>query len=126
MRRTSQSLFVLTAIITIAAYTCSCEAQVPFSNINIDRPTISPYLQLLNTGNPNVNNYSLYVRPQIDAQNTSRFQQDQIRGLQATQQQLLRAPQGISSQGSREIRTTGHDTTYMFQSHFYPPVNRVR
>jgi hypothetical protein len=113
-------------MIAIVAYSSYTQAQVPFSNISLDRPTISPYLQLLNTGNPNVNNYSLYVRPQIDAQNASRFQQDQIRGLQATQQQLLRAPQGLSAQGSREIRTTGHETSYMFQSHFYPPVNRLR
>lgn len=126
MRNTFQTSIILGAIITIAAYTSSCEAQVPFSNVTVDRPTISPYLQLLNTGNPNVNNYSLYVRPQIDAQNASRSQQEQIRGLQATQQQLLRAPQGLAIQGSRDIRVTGHETTYMYQSHFYPQVNRAR
>jgi hypothetical protein len=126
MRNTFQTSTILGAIVAMVAYASSCDAQVPFSNIPVDRPTISPYLQLLNTGNPNVNNYSLYVRPQIDAQNANRSQQEQIRSLQATQQQLLRAPQGLAVQGSRDIRTTGHETVYMFQSHFYPQVNRVR
>ena len=42
-------------------------AQAPFSNTAVNRPVVSPYLNLLNQNSAGTSNYYTLVRPQIQA-----------------------------------------------------------
>jgi septation ring formation regulator EzrA len=98
------------------------QAQLPFSNVPANRPTISPYLGLLNASNPGVSNYLTYVRPQLQAREEQLRQQAQINQIQ---RQVQRGQAGgVPVRGSQEIRGTGHETVYLNYSHYYPVVRR--
>ena len=93
-------------------------------NLNINReayqrPTVSPYLQLLNnnSNNPiNVPQYQTLVRPQIEQQNINRQQTAQIQSLQ---RRAAATAQGTVAQpaGPTQIRGTGHQTRYQELQH---------
>ena len=81
--------------------------QLPFSNI-YRRPSVSPYSMLANvTDNPlgQQNVYQTQVLPQIG-------------GLQNQVQSIQRSPS--ARQIDETIRATGHASTYMNLSHYYP------
>jgi hypothetical protein len=110
---------VLLAVFVVGAPS-QADAQLPFSNINTNilRPTVSPYLNLLNSNDPGVSNYYTYVRPQIQAREELVRQQAQINQIQ---RQVQRGqPGGVPVRGSQEIRGTGHETAFMNYLHFYP------
>ena len=99
-------------------------ANMPFSNI-VRRPSLSPYTALGFQGNNPQTGSTLgalqgMVRPQ--QQQLRQMQQgvrqsrqiDQIRNQMRQGQRT--APQGIDT----SIRATGHASTYMNMSHFYP------
>lgn len=75
-------------------------------------PTVSPYLNLLQTNNQGIIPYQTLVRPQIDARNAFQRQGAAISQLQ---QQVFTSPGGGSGP-----RATGHPTVFMNFSHFYP------
>jgi LmbE family N-acetylglucosaminyl deacetylase len=108
-------VFSLATAALFACFSAPASAQPPFQNIGPSQPVISPYLQLLNQQTPGVSNYFTLVRPQLEQRASLQRQQDQIRALQ--KQQLAR--QGFSPQGNNNIRATGHETTFMFYSHFF-------
>jgi hypothetical protein len=108
----------LSAIALAAASEVRGQGQLPFSNLPANRPTVSPYLQLLNQQTPGVSNYFTLVKPQIEARRELVQQQYQIDRLQ---HQVNRArPAGLPVQGSKEIRGTGHETVYLNYLHYYP------
>jgi len=77
------------------------------------RPTVSPYLNLLN--NPaGFSNYQTQVRPFIDQQQATARQGASI-------SQLQRQVRDVRSLASRRdnIRTTGHATRFLNYSHYY-------
>lgn len=94
------------------------------SNPYNPKPTVSPYLNLLqNNGNFDFPQYQTLVRPFFDQQavNTrNNFENQQLRGQVNSLQRQVNRP-GMSS-----IRATGHPTRYMNYSHYYAltPGNR--
>jgi hypothetical protein len=82
---------------------------------NPNGPTVSPYLNLLQNNNQlnGIPNYQSLVKPLIEQRDAS---QRQGNSLQRLQQQVN--SQGASGAGGQ--RSTGHHTSFMNFSHFYP------
>ena len=82
---------------------------------NPNGPTVSPYLNLLNNNNQlnGMPTYQSLVRPLLDQQSAI---QRQGNSLQRLQQQVNTPGGGGSGAG----RSTGHSTSFMYYSHFYP------
>ena len=74
---------------------------------------MSPYLNLLNNQNPNVTNYQSLVRPQVNQQRVNSQQAASISRLQAR-------PPKSGNAGNEALRSTGHQATWNYYSHFYP------
>jgi hypothetical protein len=78
------------------------------------RPTVSPYLNLVNGNNdPNLTNYQSLVRPQVNQQRVNNQQNAQINRLEAR-------PPTSGNAGSESLRSTGHQATWRNYSHYYP------
>lgn len=100
--------------------------QRPFEN-TYRRPNVSPYLQLQEQAfNPiqSQNIYQTQVLPQMELQRQRLEQLQQRRQLQQVQQQVANMNSPRSRQLDESIRPTGHASTYMNYSHFYPPPQR--
>ena len=82
---------------------------------NPNGPTVSPYLNLLNNNNQlnGMPTYQSLVRPLLDQQSAIKRQGN---SLQQLQQQVNTPGTGASGAG----RSTGHSTSFMYYSHFYP------
>ena len=97
---------------------------VPFSNIT-RRPSISPYMGLAFQGSNPQTGGTLgamqgLVRPQqqqFAQQQQSARQSRQLNQMQGQMRQIQRPAGGTTIQ---TIRATGHASTYMNMSHFYP------
>jgi len=118
----------------VAGVVCGCLAtadtslaqgpgQRPFEN-TYRRPTVSPYLQLQQQGmNPlqNQNIYQTMVQPQVEQQRQQIEQLQQRRQMGQLQNQVKQIQQGTQArQFDETIRPTGHASTYMNYSHYYP------
>jgi len=96
----------------------------PFSNIT-RRPSISPYMGLAFAGNNPTTGGTLgamqgLVRPQqqqIAQQQQAARQSRQLSQMQGQMRQMQRPTGGSTIQ---TIRATGHASTFMQMSHFYP------
>jgi TolA-binding protein len=101
--------------------------QRPFEN-TYRRPTVSPYLQLQQQGmNPlqNQNIYQTMVQPQMQQQQQQIEQLQQRRQLNKMQGQVRQIEQSSQArQFDETIRPTGHASTYMNYSHYYPQQRR--
>lgn len=79
----------------------------------IERPTVSPYLNLFRPGSAGLPNYQTLVRPELQQLRTNSVQQSEISQLRsqvnADQQQAQR----------RGIPQTGHESRFRYYSHFY-------
>jgi hypothetical protein len=97
--------------------------QKPFQQI-YRRPNVSPYNQISNfANNPQAtgNLYSQIVQPQMDQQRQQLEMLDQQRQVGKLQNQVQRIQQGTQArQIDSTIRATGHASTYMNYSHYYP------
>ena len=109
----------IAVVVALASITSGAAlAQTPFSNTAVNRPTVSPYLNLLNQNSAGTSNYYTLVRPQIQAREEILRQQAQINQIQ---RQVQRGqPGGVPVRGSQEIRGTGHETAFMNYLHYYP------
>jgi hypothetical protein len=85
---------------------------------------VSPYLQLQQQGlNPlqNQNIYQTMVQPQVQQQQQQIEQLQQRRQLNKMQGQVQQIEQSSQArQFDETIRPTGHASTYMNYSHYYP------
>lgn len=120
------------AVFAIAVFSfASAFAQVASPRVSVNafqnvlsRPTVSPYLQLVqNNGNGQIGRGSIYqtqVRPQIEARQRAKQQQQQIKQVQQQLNTVRRDYQ--SSTGGR--MSTGHPTRFMSYSHYYPSLGR--
>jgi hypothetical protein len=101
--------------------------QRPFEN-TYRRPNVSPYLQLQQQGlNPlqNQNIYQTMVQPQVQQQQQQIEQLQQRRQLNRMQSQVQQIQQSSQArQFDETIRPTGHASTYMNYSHYYPQQRR--
>ena len=84
----------------------------------LNRPVISPYLNLLRPNAGPLPNYHTWVRPQLEQQE---FNDQQTRQVQSLQRQVMSNRMGGDrNTGSSGLRPTGHGSTFMNYSHFYP------
>jgi hypothetical protein len=104
---------------------------LPFSNV-YQRPTVSPYTMLGNAGAGGMNEfggnvaspamiYQNQILPQLQQQQQQQSllrQNRQIGGLQNRVQQIQQGTSG--RQIDETIRATGHASTYLNLSHYYP------
>ena len=85
----------------------------------INRPTTSPYLNLLNRGNRGFGgpalNYYRFVRPEQELRRYSSQLGQQVTGLQ----QSLTS-QGLLPDGSRPLSGTGHTTSFLNLGGYFP------
>ncbi len=79
-------------------------------------PTVSPYLNLLQTNQFGATNYQSLVKPLVDQHNAINRQGNSLNRLQ---QQVNTFSSGAGSAPSGQ--GTGHVTFFMNYSHFYPP-----
>ena len=121
---------VLVAIVALAAW-CAPHAafaqgggNTPFSNI-VRRPSMSPYMGLAFQGSNPQTGGTLgamqgLVRPQqqqFAQQQQAARQSRQLSQMQGQMRQIQRPAGGSTIQ---TIRATGHASTFMEMSHFYP------
>jgi hypothetical protein len=80
-------------------------------------PTVSPYLNLLQSTQFGVTNYQSLVRPLIDQGNAINRQGNSLNRIQ----QQINSPSagGSGYGGAPNSRGTGHTTFFMNYSHFY-------
>ena len=113
------------AMATLAAGNAQAQGpgQRPFEN-TYRRPTVSPYLQLQQQGmNPlqNQNIYQTMVQPQMEQQQQQIEQLNQRRKMGQMQNQVSQIQRDTSArQIDPTIRATGHASTYLNYSHYYP------
>lgn len=112
------AVVLLTVGIASSLLAVEASAQAPARRpVPSSRPTVSPYLNLLNNQNPNVTNYQSLVRPQVNQQRVNSQQAASISRLQAR-------PPKSSNAGNEALRSTGHQATWNYYSHFYPKKQR--
>ena len=122
--RTARML-ALACTITAATLAGEARAQGSSSYLNTySRPTVSPYLNLLNTNQFGISSYQTLVRPQLEEREAIQRNASTIQGLQQQFQQAQSQGQGIPNYGGGRGRyggggTTGHPTQTMFYSHYY-------
>lgn len=85
-----------------------------------NRPTVSPYLNLLQPQGGGLPNYQTLVRPAIEQRRQNRETQRQISQLQSAV--ALESAQG--QRGETMLRPTGHTTGYFYYSHFFPTLSQ--
>jgi Ca2+-dependent lipid-binding protein len=125
--RQATAVRIAAAALLVAGLAATAEAQGPGSKPFQDiyrRPTVSPYLQLQQQGmNPlqNQNIYQTMVQPQIQQQQQQIEMLSQRRQLGRVQGQVQQIQQSSQARQLNEtIRPTGHASTYMNYSHYYP------
>ncbi len=125
--RLSICLFLTTALVAVLASDASAQFNRPsfnsFQNV-VNRPTVSPYLNLINPGggfDASVARYQNYVRPQLDLQQRNRQTDAQLRGLQDQFRQLeqVRASATRTSATQQAQFATGHPSVFQYYSHYY-------
>ncbi len=80
---------------------------------NPNGPTVSPYLNLLQSNSQGLNtNYQTLIKPMQDQQNALQRQGSAVQQLQ----QQVNSPRSSGSSG----RVTGHQTFFMNFGHYYP------
>jgi hypothetical protein len=121
------------AAMAITTLTTTASAQYkgkqrPFDTTS-RRPSVSPYMNLVNNQTGQATNYQSLVRPQLDQQNYNAQSASAIKSLQRGQSKGSgsggkSAPGGQNSKSSAEgnlkLRPTGHASSRENYSHFYP------
>ncbi len=93
------------------------------ANFIVNRPTVSPYLNLLRQESQvSAPNYQTLVRPQLESRQQASRQQATINRIQARVTNM-QGQMAARSRG-REGFATGHPVRFMTYLHFYPGLNR--
>jgi hypothetical protein len=79
----------------------------------LQRPTVSPYLNLFRRGSNGMPNYQTLVRPELQQLRTNSMQQSEISQLRTEIAAEQRQVQ------TRELPQTGHESRFRYYSHFY-------
>lgn len=120
--RTKSLAMALVAAAAFFAASNSASAQFinPGLNYINSRPTVSPYLNLLNNNSLGFPNYQTLVRPEIDARDAIVRQGASLQQLQ----QQFRESSGGGRQYAPGQSRTGHGSRYMNYSHYYSGIRR--
>ena len=113
MVRFKPALFALVGFLiagTVHAQAPQGPAQQPYSP-----PVVSPYLNLLNRGNPAINYYGI-VRPELQ-------QQQQLQHLQFGLARTNAELDAVTTTAAGGLLTTGHTTGFMTQARYFGTIN---
>lgn len=108
-----------------------CQSQRPsefFRNFVRNRPTVSPYLNLIGTDADQQRGgtirpvYQTLVRPQLEQRRAS---QETQRNMIQMQQQLSELRQSYQQSQANTFGATGHPTRFMIYSQYFPGFLRV-
>lgn len=83
------------------------------SNPTVNRPTVSPYLNLLQTNQFGISQYHSLVRPQLEAREAAQRNSQQISQLQNQVQSFQAGAR------ARPAGRSGHITSQLYYSHYY-------
>jgi hypothetical protein len=124
--------FLLTAVVvamTWAALVSTANAQYkgkarPFDT-TARRPSVSPYMNLINNNTGAATNYQSLVRPQIDQQNLNTRSASAIRSLQRNQgasssSSGSKGNKSTAEGGNVKLRPTGHTSSRENYAHYFP------
>ena len=111
-------VFVSAVLIALGIFSEPAAAQSydPYS-----RPTVSPYLNLLQTNRFGITNYQTLVRPMIEQRQSNIQQQANIQQLQQQFQASSFATGRADAVGG--MRNTGHPTRHFNYLHYYQQLN---
>ena len=84
------------------------------------RPTVSPYMNLINNQQGGATNYQSLVRPQLDQQKLNRKQSAAINQLRQASASAPATSRSSPYGSNGNLRSTGHRTTFNEVSKFYP------
>ena len=115
MKRAALGLLVVVAMSLFAGQASAQISQ--YSNI-YNRPTVSPYLNLLQGNRFGVSNYQTLVRPLIEQREAAQMNQANIQQLQQ-QFQSGQAAAMRRGGGGGGARSTGHPTRFQNYLHYY-------
>jgi hypothetical protein len=108
----------ISAIVLMCASAGSAQAQLSGyyqgRGDNPVGPTVSPYLNLLQSNSLGITNYQSLVKPLIDQGNAINRQGNSLNRIQ----QQINTPSAYGGAGGSS--GTGHTTFFMNYSHFYP------
>ena len=90
----------------------------PLNNA-INRPTVSPYLNLLQRSGNGMPTYQTLVRPMVEQRQQAARNAAQIQQLQQDLSANSRAGQVRSTGESQQVRGTGHVSGFMNHMHFF-------
>lgn len=112
-------------LLVLGVFAAANTAQAQYTNPGYSylnsRPTVSPYLNLLNSNGAGFPNYQTMVRPEIDSRDAL---VRQGASLQQLQQQFHDSSQGARPSQPGGQSRTGHGTRYMNYSHYYSGIRR--
>lgn len=119
---------LIAACVLVVSFACTAQAQYkskprPFDGAGGRRPTVSPYMQLLNNNTGFATNYQSLVRPQVEQNNFNARSASAIRGLQRDAA-ASSTRSASSTEGNVKMRKTGHASTRENYSHYYPQLGR--
>ena len=93
----------------------------------LNRPSVSPYLSLLNRDDLSVGlpTYHTRVRPQIEAEQRAKEQAQQTEQIRQLQSRVSSVRRDLTSaQNNNAVFPTGHPTRFRNYSHYYPALFR--
>ena len=128
MKNQNQRLIAITVALALggAIWVGQSQAQGPGNKpfeSTYRRPSVSPYNQLTQQGMNPLQNQTVYqtmVQPQMQQQQQQIEQLQQRRQMQQVQAQVANMNSPRTRQLDESIRPTGHASTYMNYSHYYP------
>lgn len=124
-----RSTLLTCGLLAAAAVPARGQGTSPYDNV-LNRPAVSPYLNLLRgdaTGINNIPNYQTFVRPVLDQRNINQQQALAVRNLQRQLQQVAAQPRSrVAAPSPSGIqRQTGHQSRFLISpyynnlSHYY-------
>ncbi|MDZ4779664.1 MAG: hypothetical protein SGJ19_05380 [Planctomycetia bacterium] len=134
MLRTAICATLAVAGLSLCADECFAQRNNAYrrtQNSLYNRPTVSPYLNLLQPQGGGLPNYQTLVRPAVEQRRQNQDTQRQISQLQSS----VAASSAQDQRGETTFRPTGHQTSFspaygnrtgFFYSHYYPTLNGRR
>jgi hypothetical protein len=86
-------------------------------------PVVSPYLNLMNGGNPATTYFGI-IRPQMEMNQNIQGLQQQVQGIQDNSFNQLGFGSSMMQQMPDNALTTGHPAVFQNFSYYYPSMNR--
>jgi hypothetical protein len=111
--------FAIAPMLCLGALIASASAQNQQFNNYTRKPSVSPYMQLLNNQTGTATNYQSLVRPQLDQRSFNQQSSSAIRQLQKGGGGTAGSSKS-GVEGNKKLRSTGHVVSTENYSHYFP------